>query len=272
VERAAQVALNRYMARYGGDCRAHSRPRPCEPCQRTSATQKVRWQSVERRRQHLNALARRSDFWDPIELAVLKEFAGRLSAVDIARRCTEVSGARRTSASVCAKAEALGLCLFRLGHTVNETAALFGVHAVTVRHWRAAGYIAGVAWGAKGSHWVFQTDEIEAFIRAEPWAFDASRMAPGRYRSLAEVVQRRDPWIRASVAAAAAGLGETALYRYLKQGLVECKQRNGHNGAVMVRTSVIPTFIEARQEAVRATRVRLLAMNHARGQRMKAAA
>src|SRR5205085_2351299 len=89
---------------------------------------------------------------------------------------------------------------------------------------------------------VVSEDDLAAFIRAYPWAYDAERMPPGRWRQLASVAQQRDPWLRTAEAAALVGCGENTVKRHIGLGVGESRRRPGIHGLILVRASSIPAL------------------------------
>lgn len=239
-----------------GWCRAHAWPKPCDACARVSASQRLIWQRPERRKRHIEMLAHRTKGapWTREEDAIIRRHANVLPRQEIARLCTQESGVQRSAQGVSRRAnEDLGIvmnerevyALWGVGRTV---AKVFGVHANTVCAWEAAGYIKSREWG---KFHVYDEAEIQRFIREQPWAYDVEKMQRGPLRSLAEVIQKRQPWYRVPALAVMLGMRDDTIYAYARKGIVRSRQRNGHNGAVLIRGEDIPLIVATRDANLR---------------------
>ncbi len=152
---------------------------------------------------------RRWDAWLREEEHRLRELAPILDVPQLAARLSEEFGGRRTPAAVRRRASSLSVPLGVRHLALAEVERLFAVDGGTVlRRWVADGYLRPLPQASRGrvARWRFRETDVEAFIRAHPWLYDWRKMRKGRLRSIAEVVDRADPWLTLDEAAARSGL------------------------------------------------------------------
>lgn len=199
----------------------------------------------------------RWDGWDHDEVALLRDLGGTLPLPAILERVNAIALRPRTLAAARIKARKLGLSL-AWHRSQRETARLFGVDDHVVADWIARGWLRATPWRRMGPHVVVNVADadLEAFIRAHSAQVDPARMQPGRWRALAEVEHRRDPWLSLDALARALGFaGRGSLARWRAAGLISSVRligRRGRGGRMphRVRASEVPRIREAIDRAL----------------------
>lgn len=220
------------IRRAGHACRScYSRLHAPEIIKRFWATptyvEKQRTASRQRANPPMNA-------WSPEEDAIIRSLAGIEWPEEIGRRCCEVSSNPRSLSTIRQRARALGVSLERQGWVRGDVARIFGVDGVTVQGWIDGGLLEAARWGSVLM--CSNQEQINAFIRAYPWLYDVDRMVRGPFRSLAEVVQKRDPWWSFSRACRETGMSRNSMATLLRRGVIEARRRRGaHGGEWMFR-------------------------------------
>lgn len=193
----------------------------------------------------------RWDVWTHEEDEALRALAGTADPSDIAAAIAQrtSSGYVRTETAIVVRIKRLGLSRWRIGLTLRDVERLFGVdHRLIVHGWVEPGYLTGgLRWQARGPYdgWLWQESDIETFLRAYPWLFDAGRMAPGRMRQLAEMTQRREPWITRQQLATTLGLSNTNLDKWFKRGVIPHRRRYvGGGWQRVVRAADVPAIAD----------------------------
>src|SRR5262249_2281742 len=79
--------------------------------------------------------------------------------------------------------------------------------------------------GQPGSSWLITDAQLEAFIRTSPHVYDWQRMRPGRWRSLAELVWRRDPLFTVQEAAPLLGISRACARKSWRAGRLRALRR-----------------------------------------------
>jgi hypothetical protein len=147
-----------------GVCRRHGNHMPCDPCEQRSASLRRAWTTDRRLQFHRHHMAQRESSWQPDELAILHECAGRESGSDILMRVnawrTEYGLAPRSLDTLYRRAHEAELYLKPGDVTpASRLARLCGVHIKTVTLWRVEGYLTGRPWGP--NH-VYTDSELES--------------------------------------------------------------------------------------------------------------
>ncbi len=234
-----------------GFCKAHYKPKPCASCQSASNTQKRVWASPERHNQHMRSLSQRDNAFFDEEIRLIKELAGNSSTQDITNRVNKLRATyplpKRNVGSIRSWAEGHGVSLMlNTVHTNHELINLLAVSAMTINGWRKRGWLIGKPWGA---FWVYEDQELLAFINAKPWLFDFQHMASGPFRRAAEIANKRDPWLRVAQISRMVPLSQSSVLEYAHAGVIEFHQRTGHNGAIMIQASAVGTIRKLLAEA-----------------------
>jgi hypothetical protein len=195
------------------------------------------------------------DCWTPAEDRLLRELAGTLPMPVLAARLERDTGYPRTEAAIRIRCKRLGISAYARCMTMREVEHVFGTSHRTVRmHWIATGLLVARRWGGRGPNegwWIERTD-VEAFIRAYPWAYDWTAMREGHpLTKLAETVNRADPWLDYATVAAYLGLAKGNLDKWVRRGLVPHRRRAGAggHGQILVRRSDLPNVAAAIAEA-----------------------
>jgi hypothetical protein len=194
--------------------------------------------------------------WLPPHDARLRAWAGVLPADEIAARLTAEFDVPRTPTAVRVRLRRLGLSQQLVHYTAQQVGYLFGVAGKTVTaSWVRRGWLVGRQLTAQaGSAWVFTAADVEQFIRAHSHAVDWRRMPPSRWRALAEVDWRRDPWLTVPEAAWMSGVAASTLRNHLAAGWLVGARRfakgGAHAGAWLVRRSALRQFAYRRPELV----------------------
>ncbi len=194
--------------------------------------------------------------WTPGEELRLRELAGTVQVREIARILSREFHVPRTSCAVSVRAAILGLSLWWDGYSQNQVAEIFSVWFATVARWRREGLLAGEHWEVgRGSHgqWHFSDEAISAFIDGCTWAYDSETMAPGRWRSRAEVAHRADPWLTARDVAAIWHVHPATVMTWIREGRIPHRRRAAGLGLpkVVIRAADLPGLrAELREQAL----------------------
>lgn len=210
--------------------------------------------------------------WSPTEDELIRTLAGIERVDEIARRCEEDSGKRRTKQSVQRRACNLGISTARVLWAAGDLGKVFGVDRSTVLHWMDAGQLGSKPWG--GSLHVSNQAQVEAFIREYPWLYDLDRMV-GQFKRLAEVVHKRDPWWTTVRVFRETGLTPHVLQTLRNDGALTSFRRSGPNGGTVVyrasEVTNVGALLEARQQRWYAIRKANLIPGGPRGPRRRTA-
>lgn len=200
--------------------------------------------------------ARHRHAWSAAEDAVLQRDAGRQTVTELAVAIAAL-GMQRTETAVRIRLKRLGLTSgVYSGLTARQVGVLFGIDAKTVTHaWVARGWLSGVrTCSLAGAAWVFRDEHLDAFIRGYGYAFDWRLMRGGRWRSLAETLDRVDPWLTAQQAAAALGVKPGTLLNHCARGWLRTERRfeksGAQSGRFMLRRSWLRGFSYRRADLV----------------------
>ena len=199
----------------------------------------------------------RPDAWSRDEYELLERLAGTMEIERIAERISEQSRIPRTANAVKVKIQRRGLSRWVRGMSLMEIERLFGLdHRPIIKHWVTPGLLVGRRWSGRGPNagWWFEPSDVEAFIRRYPWAYDWKQMQPRhRLTSLAEMVNRADPWLTYEELGHFVGLSSSNLDKWRRRGLIPFQRRpkGGPDGYIMVRARDLRS-IKANIEAARA--------------------
>lgn len=174
---------------------------------------------------------RRRRGWTEQEDAYLRKYVGRRTLTELADELTQRFGvARRTRYSVANEIQRLGMNYGMRGHTAKDVERMFGLSAGgAMRRWINNGYLRCrrrgdyVKVGPAATY--ITAEDIEAFIRAYPWEYDWRVLPPGRFRSVAETVNKRNPWLTTREAAALLRCKIGTVQKYLADGLLPNARR-----------------------------------------------
>lgn len=194
--------------------------------------------------------------WTPEEEALLRAYGGVEPLPAIVERINAIAVRPRTEAGVSIRAKELGVSV-QWQRSMSETARLLGASWFAVRLWIGRGWLQAQPWRRMGRHVLMNISDadLDTFIRAYPWLVDPARMAPGRWRSLAEVERRREPCLTLTEAAKALGYRTAqGLQDWRRRGLVPTVEYIGpasREGRVvpLVRARAIPAIRDAIEAA-----------------------
>lgn len=133
---------------------------------------------------------------------------------------------------------------------------LEGIDGKTVlASWVPRGWITGDRTSNEpGAAWVFRDHHVEALIRSHSHAFDWRKMRPGKWRSLAETLDRADPWLTLDQAATALGVKTGSLQAHCAKGWMRCERRfekfGAQRGRIVIRRSWLAEFRWRKPELV----------------------
>lgn len=235
------------VARHGREvCRG-------EGCGRCRAAASLRRTIAEGRRR----TGTRWNAWDREQDALLVELAGSRSPAEIAVALTERFGIPRRAAAVRKRAPHLGLSLYRRQLSVHELMRICHVHTRTIlRVWVGPGLLRAERRGTRGrgraGEWLFAPEDVEAFLRSAPWAYDVERIRAGHpLRRVAEAAQRRDPWVGEAEACAYLGLSRETLRVWRVRLSLDMRRRYGGVGPprMVYRAADLPAIRDAIREA-----------------------
>lgn len=197
--------------------------------------------------------------WSRAEDAILAELAGTMPIAELTAELSRRSGMERTETAVRVRATRTGVSLWPGGFGLGDIERNFRLdHRAIVRCWLEPGILHGRRWAGRGPFdgWWIEPAEVERFIRECAWAYDWERIPAGRWRSLAEVAHKADPWLHYDQVMAYVGLSKTNLDKWRRRGLVphRIRPKSGPGGYVMVRAHDlvgIKASIEAAQAEAR---------------------
>lgn len=228
-------------------CRAHGKSLPCPSCAAALEKINAHWRDPAYRARHRRALETVERAWTEDEDAIIRKMAGWYPAEEITRVVNEMRVKRqaglkpRALASLFEHAESIGVSLLRDQRIVSKEQAriVLGCGRNTLRNWQKAGWLVGRAWG---KHWVFEMEELEAFIRERPWTVVVSQMPPSQLRLLSEALTRRNPYLPSLEFSRLAKVHKSTVQEYIRRGLLPAEQQPGYNGAYMIRASEVATI------------------------------
>lgn len=228
----------------------------CSPCYRSIATERARarWRDPEYRARQQTYRGDPHNGWQREEDTILKQLIGIVGYDEIARQCSAASGINRSHVAAARRARTLGLDTLRKVWTRRDLHFVFGVSTETVGWWHKAGYLELSEYGQK---WCASDAAIQRFIRDYSWLFDVDRMVRGAFRSLAEVVQRRDPWWTTARLASELHLSNGGVQSAVESGALTVRRRGGaHGGNIVVRAADIPAYHEWHERQIEHWRTR----------------
>jgi hypothetical protein len=176
---------------------------------------------------------RRWDTWSREEDRRLAELAGR-DLEEIAAILTAEFCVPRTAVAVRVHATRRDISLWRNGFSLRDLERLFGVdHRAIVRRWIGPGLLPARRRRGRGAHdgWLIEADDLDAFVRTHPWAYDWRRM--DRRHPLAvlgRAVCRASGWLGRGEAARALRVHPETISRWVARGLLAHRRRAGAGG------------------------------------------
>lgn len=198
--------------------------------------------------------------WTPPQDAVVRELAGRLDAGEIAGEIERRCGVARTGGSVRTRAHRLGLSLWIEHWNGAHVARLLGTTWYGLVRLIDDGLLEARCRPVRqGGRWQITDNALRAFLVGHSHAYDWRRMTPGHpLTALAEVTQRRDPWLTIDDVAALIGQSRTGVFRWMRKGVLTPYTRWGENRTLHVfRASEVERLraqMGAHAERVLATR------------------
>jgi hypothetical protein len=207
----------------------------------------------------------RWDVWTREEREYLEKYAGSVEIGVLAERISAIHGVPRTAEAIRIKGVRWGISLWAQGLSLRDVELLFHLdHRSVVRCWVEPGLLKARRWSGRGPNagWWFESSDVEAFIRAYPWAYDWTLMRKGHpLTRIAEVVNRLDPWLHHADLCAYVGISDSNLDRWRRRGLVPYQKRPKDGGWwVMVRAREFPAI----RERIRAAQQKALEVSHAK--------
>lgn len=232
-------------------CNAHKQTKPCTICARVVIKLKAIWQSPERKAKHQEEMKQRINAWFNEEVDLLKSLAGSCGSEEIAKRINILRKSYglppRDKSRVLAWAELHRISLLPTTvHSTSQAARMLGVHVTTIQYWNKNGWIKGKSWG---QHWVYSETEMMQLITDRPWLVDVQKIPAGTIRNHAEVILRRNPWLKTSEIAKLVPIHPDTLLNYVKDGKIIANKRSGLNGVKLIQASDIPRIRELLAEA-----------------------
>jgi hypothetical protein len=169
----------------------------------------------------------------------------------------EFPGTPRTATAVLLRAKRRGMSRPGSGtYTAQQLGRLFGVDPSTVsKSWIRRGWLAGGRLTDRpGAALCVTAAALEQFIRNSPHVYDWRVMPVSRWRSLAEMVWRRDPLLTVAEAARATGISVATLRNHLARGWLVGRRRFQPGGARLgcwiIPRSALRQFAYRRPELV----------------------
>lgn len=208
---------------------------------------------------------RRSEYghpraWMPEQDAWLRAHIGTRPAYELVEPFLARFGQERTEKALLVRCKRLGISHYMQGWPLIAVEALFGVdHRAIARWWLQPGLLNGRRWKGRGRNagWWFELEDIERFCREHPYAYDVSRMDPGRVagplraearrlKGIAELICRSDRWLPYAALERYCCVAEGVLDKWLKRGLVPHKRRlgAGRAGEIFVRATDFPRIAQ----------------------------
>lgn len=196
----------------------------------------------------------RGDHWTPEQEAVLCDLVGTVPREYLHAAWMERTGIPRTFHALTVRCKRLGISMWARGWSMRAAERLFRVdHRAIVRNWVDTGELNATRWDGRGpnSGWWFNESDIEHFIRTYPWRYDWTKMQGGhRLTTVAELVNRADPWRTYEELRQYVGIASGNLDRWRRRGLVPCRDRpKGGGPQLMVRGRDFPAIRDAIQAA-----------------------
>lgn len=229
-------------------CRSHFKPLPCQSCVHSKIANRLTWQKESVRQAHREAATKRDMSWFDDEELIVRSHAGFLHTGEITNLINAIRDKyhlphrRSDSISTWAHSHELNLHPHRSVYSLERTINTIGVTISTMRWWRKLGYLTGRSWG---KFWVFDESELIDFVQTKPWLVDADRIQPGIVQQMAEMANRRDPWLRTNDLAKLVPVRPATVINLIHEGVIEAKKRPGHNRPYMIKASTVPAIRDA---------------------------
>lgn len=172
--------------------------------------------------------------WTPAEDRVIRASVGSCTLSQITERVNAVHNRTRRPTGVEGRIYALGLSKKRAAFSAFQLTTIMGISCEQVTMWLTSGKLKGErgepdGWtpGSKrGGRWVIQMADVEAFLRAYPWEYEASSIQRGHpLRALAEIIQQRQRYVTLDQFARQARVSSTTVLLWIKRGVVIGAQR-----------------------------------------------
>ena len=193
----------------------------------------------------LGLLAQR--YWTEKDLEYLNDNYGVTPDAEI---CQHLQ--RSLNAVHIASVRKLHICRKTNLYTAHAVARELGfLCSKTVTAWRQRGLLKGekstIPCGG-GLMWHFPYENIESFVRANPWLFARSRMQESYFRSIVDEEYAKDPWVSLSAACKMIGVSSfsAAMSSYLKKRWLHPIKRpieGGNHWTWIFRKSDIDAFL-----------------------------
>lgn len=175
----------------------------------------------------VRAVARVRWTWTAAEDRVLREHVGRVTLSELTALVSAVHGRSRTPSAVEGRLYTLGLSKRVKAYSANQLAPILGVSGEVITLWIEAGLIAARRTEPDGlkpdskrwGWWLIEHAEVEQFLRAYPWEYDWRSMRRGhQLTGVAQVVQRREPYLTLSEFARRQRVSHRTVFRWLTDG------------------------------------------------------
>ncbi len=187
--------------------------------------------------------------WTRPEERLIRELAGRLPVAEIVARLNERFLTNRTKSAVAARATHLGLSLNVRGRYLTAIAV---ARELRVGPERVLGWIDGSllraerpGGAARGSAWLIEPSDLEAFLRAHPHVVEDWRcLPPGRWRDFMRLLSVRSPWLSTAEIKRRVDVPDRVLHVWLMSGLVPGAKRVGSQKSAhwLVPASAVPAI------------------------------
>jgi helix-turn-helix protein len=174
----------------------------------------------------------RPDHWPAEQTARLRELAGRLDRRAIAAQLTqEFPDFPRTRHAVAMHAWRNDISLWMPGRSLDELVPLFGLRDRAAPNWWVAeGLLDHTIYAREVDGrrlWRVTDDALKQFMRAHPWAYDATRIQDASLARFGLECQRGDPYLTPADLAEYLDVPSSFVNDWLRRGLVPHRQRFG---------------------------------------------
>lgn len=186
-------------------------------------------------------MSRRDNAWFDEEIEFIENAVGKMSGHEICDAINQIRARYkvkpRTIDSVWCMINSLGLSLERENlYSASQLAKIFGVTYISIGNWRKLGWLVGRKWD---NFTVYDEDAIIQFAQNYAWAFDLKHMPNGKFKTAAELANRRDPWLTLRDVSRIVNITDKTIAKYVRRHNIPHQTRPFHNGQMFVRASTI---------------------------------
>jgi len=187
--------------------------------------------------------------WTPAELEYLTNYYGLTSDKRLAGQL------HRTESGMIKYARYKRISQKNNFYTGRTLAQVLGIPTPkTIILWKKKGWLKGERSGKSQSKqrlWRFTDYGIISCLKKRPWLVDLERMEQHYFRAVVQKEWEHDPWYPVEQAAPLLGMGKTALYKYIRQGLLQVERKpylgSSYEESIIVRDSTIQSFLKQRR-------------------------